>query len=88
MMARDSKQELVQEFEEEGEQYFSGGRQNNITNIVFSLVAIGSSLVATVLAGTKVGPWLVAAFAARCPLPANRPRKLSTSKEDRIGTST
>jgi hypothetical protein len=57
--------ELLRELDDDGESYFSSGRQNNITDLALSISAILASLVATVLAASgQVTPWISATAAA------------------------
>jgi hypothetical protein len=56
--------ELVQELENDGEEFFGGGRLNNITDATLSIVAVFTSLAATVLVGTDAPRWIPAVVAA------------------------
>jgi hypothetical protein len=58
------RDELLKDLEDDGDEYFSGGRFNNIVDIVLSASAILSSLAATVLATTEVCRWIAATVAA------------------------
>jgi hypothetical protein len=64
MSSTQQRDRLLQELEADAAEYSSGGRFNNIADTVLSIVAILTSLIATVLAGAITQKWLVAAFAA------------------------
>jgi hypothetical protein len=59
-----TRDEFLREVEDEGESCFASGRQNNISDLTLSIVAILGSLIATVLAAASVPRWAVAAVAA------------------------
>src|SRR5262249_37156252 len=59
------RDQLIQEIEDDAESFYAAGRVNNITDIVLSIAAILSSLVAAVAATVPVDPrWIVATVAA------------------------
>jgi hypothetical protein len=55
---------LIEEFEEDEDQCFDAGRQNNITDIVLSVISVLGSLAATVLVSTNARKALIASIAA------------------------
>ncbi len=63
-MAANGADELASEIETAAADAFSGGRTNNITDILLSMTTIAASLVATVLAGQEVAKWMIATAAA------------------------
>jgi hypothetical protein len=58
------REDLLRELDTDGNDYFSSGRWNNLSDIALSIGAIITSLIATVLASTHASPWLLALFAA------------------------
>jgi hypothetical protein len=62
-----TQDELLDELEEDGNTFFSGGFWNNIIDLTLTVLTVLASLVATVLATTdqtKIPRWWVAAVAA------------------------
>lgn len=61
-----AREDLLRELEADGDEYFDGGRTNNIIDLCLSIAAIVASLAATVLAGAgdSVLPWFLATVAA------------------------
>jgi hypothetical protein len=55
---------MLKEFEDDGSQYFTSGRTNNLSDIAMTLGAVGGSLVTMVLTSVRAAPWMVASVAA------------------------
>lgn len=62
-MDRPSRSELLKDLESDAEEYFSGGRLNNIWDIVLTIAGVVGSLLAAILAAAGAAKWLIAAFA-------------------------
>jgi hypothetical protein len=59
--------ELISELETDGDDFFSSGRQNNITDLSLTCLTVVASLGATVLAAadpSAISKWMLAAVAA------------------------
>ncbi len=61
-----NKEDLIEELENDGNEYFESGRTNNLVDLGLSIIAILASLVAGVLVGTvkKEADVIVAVIAA------------------------
>ena len=65
MPSSSDREELLQELFEDGEAFFSGGRFNNIFDIVLTVITVVASLAATGLAASGQAPrWLLTTIAA------------------------
>ena len=64
-----SADDLQSELESDAQEYFSGGRFNNIVDICLTISAIVSSLIAAIVAATDTQQWIrvgIAAVPAAC----------------------
>jgi hypothetical protein len=64
MLQTPERDELLQELENDGEEFFDGGRLNNISDVALTIASVFASLAATVLASSEVLRWIYASVAA------------------------
>jgi hypothetical protein len=78
-MSDDARDNLLEELEHDGAEYFNGGYWNNISDIALTTVIVLTSLVSAVLAVVPGTPrWLVAIIAATPAAAASFQRTVGT----------
>lgn len=64
MNDQERRQDLLKDLEDDYDEYFGGGRFNNIADVILTTLTVVTSLAATVLAATTQPSWITASVAA------------------------